>query len=206
MTCVFCDRSQFEERIIDETRYCYLIASLGQITDGGYVLVVPKKHLSCMGALAWESPMMLDDVRELVSKASDAVAREFVGPRALTYSSVTLFEHGIVGQTIKHAHLHILPAHIDMTERVSKDFGPPIQRSKLEIQHHYDAFQRPYLYWTCYGDNMFCWDPPAPSQYLRIVAAQILGRPERANWRTMDPELDKRLWSETVRRLRPYFS
>jgi hypothetical protein len=41
--------------------------------------------------------------------------------------------------------------------------------------------------------------------YLRIVAAEALGKPERANWRTMDAALDKKLYLETVSRLKPYF-
>ena len=40
--CVFCDRTKFEECIIAENKDWYLIATLGQITDGGYVLIFNK--------------------------------------------------------------------------------------------------------------------------------------------------------------------
>ncbi|HEY4494942.1 MAG TPA: hypothetical protein VJC01_00655 [Candidatus Paceibacterota bacterium] len=40
--CVFCDRSKLEERLIAENKDWYLIATLGQITDGGYVLIFNK--------------------------------------------------------------------------------------------------------------------------------------------------------------------
>jgi len=43
--CPFCDKKQFEERLIAEVDGFYLIATLGQITDGGYVLLVPKEHV-----------------------------------------------------------------------------------------------------------------------------------------------------------------
>ena len=70
--------------------------------------------------------------------------------------------------------------------------------------------QKPYLYWrdaqTLFSQPTVCWDPPAPPQYLRTITAEALGRPERANWREMDPELDRKLGAETVRRLKPYFS
>ncbi len=71
----------------------------------------------------------------------------------------------------------------------------------------YSKLQKPYLLWNDFGLIFeIIWDPPAPLQYLRIVVADALGRPERANWRNMDPELDKKLWSETVKRLKPYFA
>lgn len=49
--CVFCDRSKFEERLCGETKDFWIIATLGQITDGGYVLLVPKRHVECVGAM-----------------------------------------------------------------------------------------------------------------------------------------------------------
>ena len=52
---------------------------------------------------------------------------------------------------------------------------------------------------------MVCWNPPAPPQYLRLIVAELLGHPERGNWRNMDPELDKQLGQETVDRLKLYF-
>jgi len=58
--CVFCDRAQFEDRLVGETKDFFVIATLGQITDGGYVLLVPKEHIACMGALADQTSRMLD--------------------------------------------------------------------------------------------------------------------------------------------------
>ena len=51
-SCVFCDKKNFTERVVYENESAYVIASLGQITDGGYLLLVPKIHASCMGAMA----------------------------------------------------------------------------------------------------------------------------------------------------------
>jgi diadenosine tetraphosphate (Ap4A) HIT family hydrolase len=222
--CAFCDRNQFEERIIAETDEHYCIATLGQIT-GGYVLVAPKEHISCIAALpGHEMGSMVTTLQE----AYTALASEYKhkNSASIRFCPVTIFEHGIVGQTVKHAHLHLLPAVIDLTPKIRTDF-PKAEIQELYYTTHlgrdgyvsvelantyehlyqlYKKRQEPYLFWTtATGRPMVCWNPPAPLQYLRIIAAESVGHPERANWRTMDQELDRRLWSGTVRRLRPYF-
>lgn len=208
--CPFCDIRQFEERLIAEVDGFYIIATLGQITDGGYVLLFPVEHTLCMGALTNEQAEISD---RITAKLAFALVAEYC--TKLPYGSlmpITLFEHGIVGQTIKHAHLHFLPTVLDLTPKIRGDFPySAIKELKYagQLEVSYRISPRPYLYWvTGKADDTTeraCWNPPAPAQYLRVIAAEALGRPERANWRTMDPELDKRLWSETVRRLKPYF-
>ena len=108
--CPFCDIKQFEEQLIAEVDGFYIIATLGQITDGGYVLLFPKEHILCMGALAREQNLK---VLKISREISQILTCEYNQAQALYWSSVwpvTLFEHGIVGQTVKHAHLHILPS------------------------------------------------------------------------------------------------
>jgi len=204
--CVFCDRKNFEEQLIGETEQFYFIASLGQITDGGYVLVIPKRHVPCIGAMEKQE---IIEIEQTIWKTNNVIRAEY-GVRPI------IFEHGIVGQTITHAHLHILPAQIRIEHKVRKDF--PEARVNviysLEILRLlYTTKKEKYLLWNVPWylgmDKKIlyecAWDPPAPPQYLRLIVAELLGRPERGNWRKMDPELDKRFWSETVLRLKKYF-
>ncbi|MBI1957198.1 hypothetical protein HYV22_00330 [Candidatus Gottesmanbacteria bacterium] len=209
--CVFCDRKQFEERLIAEISGFYVIASLGQITDGGYVLLFPVEHTPCMGVLdEKQTSAMLTIAADIGEALTKEYSPEFWTTRGYR---ATVFEHGIVGQTIQHGHLHFFPAALDLTARPRADF-PAAEFVELEcqgdLQDLYARAPRPYLFWESVEGKVIqstmCWNPPAPSQYFRTVVAEMLGRPERANWRTMDPELDKRLWSETVRRLKPYFA
>lgn len=209
--CVFCDRTQFEERLIAEDENFYVVATLGQITDGGYTLLIPKKHTACAG-------VMVDrEIREAISwigKIRLVLWLEYQSPYP------TVFEHGIVGQSIQHAHIHFVPTSFDFSAQLRHDF--PRSRtlslsswSYLPLAYRsYVMEEKPYLLCTdmvesglaMIEDGLFlAVDPPAPMQYFRTALAEALGRPERANWRTMDPELDKRLWSETVTRLKPYF-
>lgn len=205
--CVFCDRTKLEERLIVENRDWYVVATLGQITDGGYTLVIPKKHILCMGAL---NPEQTSSMLEVLEKIRNVIALEYRLTSAPCSNPVLMFEHGIVGQTVKHAHIHLLPAVLDITQKIRCDF-PAIEIQKVDHNRHLQTLyynrKEPYLFWTVPNrEAMVCWNPPAPSQYLRLVVAELLGRPERGNWRNMDPELDKRLGQETVERLKKYFS
>lgn len=198
--CVFCDRAKLEERIVAENDDWYLIATLGQIKDGGYVLVIPKWHVSCIGAMKEREIIKIDNI---LCAASDYVEIEY-GVRPI------IFEHGVVGQSIQHAHLHLLPAQIRLCGRIYRDF-PNAQFCFLDslktLRYNYNfTGGKKYLLWSTPEKLIkVAIDPPAPLQYLRTVSAELTGHPERADWRNMDPELDKQLWRETVSRLKPYF-
>ncbi|MDP2668394.1 MAG: HIT domain-containing protein [bacterium] len=197
--CVFCDKSQFAERLCGETKDFWIIATLGQITDGGYLLLVPKRHVECVGAMMSEEA---GEMEILIYRTTGVLYKEYK-------HRPVAFEHGIVGQTIKHAHIHMIPQYLELFKTIKKNF-PACMTSEYysfeSLAKNYSLIQRPYLLWK---DNIqvtdIIWDPPAPLQYLRIIVAEALGRPERANWRNMDPELDKKLWSETVEHMKPYF-
>jgi len=189
--CVFCDKSKFEERLVGETKDFWAIATLGQITDGGYLLLVPKRHVECIGAMRIKEIRML---YALWGNILRAFQDEYGKPDALA------FEHGVVGQTVKHAHLHLLPVRLDITRRIKNDF-PDCKTEYVPLnklikiyrlkKSPYILFNEPEYIDFPTGGTRVCWNPPAPPQYLRIVVAEALGHPERANWRAMDPELDK---------------
>ncbi|MBI2062530.1 MAG: HIT domain-containing protein [Candidatus Yanofskybacteria bacterium] len=174
------------------------------------MLVIPKRHVLCIGAMEEDELEVLSGL--LYAKVQFAFKNEYPGYWNL------MFEHGIVGQTIQHAHIHILPGEFHLSSRIGRDFPKEsFPRSFLnmptpfkDLGGLYREKQKPYLLWqdesTPWCQPTVCWDPSAPPQYLRTVTAEALGRPERGNWRQMDPELDKKLGQETVRRLKPYFS
>ncbi|OGF90359.1 hypothetical protein A3I94_02135, partial [Candidatus Giovannonibacteria bacterium RIFCSPLOWO2_02_FULL_43_54] len=112
--CVFCDKSQFEERLCGETKDFWIIATLGQISNGGYLLLVPKRHVECIGAMTSKEAKLLD---KLGVRVCDALIQEYGDA-----PDIIMFEHGIVGQTIKHAHLHIVPGVQIIAKRIADDF------------------------------------------------------------------------------------
>lgn len=197
--CTFCDFSKIAENTLASIRGFNIVASRGQITNGGYLLLIPTAHIACIGCFSAEQAQLISELSDLVE---DVVGEEYD-------SEVTIFEHGIIGQTIPHAHLHLIPAAFDMTDRIKKDFPDcRIQalRSFDQIHSLYRYHRKPYLFWsTPNGKLMVCWDPPAPPMYLRLVAAEILGVPERGDWKEIDPDQDKKLLRQTIERLTPYF-
>ncbi len=198
--CIFCDPSKLLPRTITQFSEVSVVATLGQITEGGYLLLIPTTHTSCLGAL---DKVQIKSFDRIVKKSIELLKMEYPGP-------VTIFEHGIVGQTIKHAHLHLLPAGLDLTEKIVSDFPTSkieIVDNLTELQALYQIRQEPYLLWSTFYDKyLVCWNPSAPAQYLRTITAELLGVPERANWKNMDPEKDKALVDETMGRLKPLFS
>jgi len=201
--CVFCNADSFKGRVVAEDKNFWVVPTKGQITDGGYLLIIPKKHYRCIGE-------MESDVAGELTTLNDYLRGVLVGE----YNSlVSGFEHGIGGQSIPHAHWHLFPAPVDFTARIANDFQSCETNTLIslrDVPRSFNLTKESYLLWqtpdgllrACY---MNAGPQSVPMQYLRTVAAQLLNRPERGNWRTMDPALDDRLCEETVQRMAKYF-
>lgn len=200
-SCVFCELSKNKERIVAETNLFVVMATLGQISDGGYVLIVPKRHVACLAEL---NKKEMDEFNYLLWEKTRPVIYKEYHPNCILG-----FEHGIVGQTVKHAHYHLIPGVHGISKRILEEFpGEFVNGEFIGLQQKYTAKPQPYLF-VDEPENttmQVFWNPLAPPMYLRLIAAQVIGRPERGDWKKMDPNLDRKLWSETVTRLRPYFS
>lgn len=198
--CVFCDFTKIEERTIATINGFHITISLGQITNGGYLLLIPTKHTLCLGSMGQAQAYNLETT---LDEILDNLWLEYDKP-------ITFFEHGLVGQTVKHAHLHIFPGSVNIKKRITTDFpNSEIQAIKdfSELRLLYKKRKEPYLLWsTQKNETLVCWNPPAPPEYLRLITAEILKVPERASWRKMDPKLDQKLIDETMFRLFPYFN
>lgn len=94
--CTFCDREALEV-VLAETPHFLVLADYAPLVEG-HILIVPREHLACYGAL----PQALE-VEFLALKARVA---SFL--RA-AYAEPTFFEHGVFHQTVYHAHLHAFP-------------------------------------------------------------------------------------------------
>ena len=125
--------------------------------------------------------------------------------------STRMFEHGIVGQTVPHAHLHIVPGDLDgLTMMIDEEFH--LRRDYVDDLVALGRLwrlegQRPYLLWSISTGYRVVWDPPAARQYFRLRSAELLGRPVYGDWKAVhaDPATkaeDLRLIADTTRRLR----
>lgn len=64
--CSFCDmdKTKIENTILDETKYFFVIPSLGALTEG-YILVISKRHINSMSELTIEE---MNEYESLIKK------------------------------------------------------------------------------------------------------------------------------------------
>jgi diadenosine tetraphosphate (Ap4A) HIT family hydrolase len=194
--CTFCDYERMKPRIVAETPNFYALPTVGQISDGGHMLVITRKHYVCLGAM--EDPLF-DEFEEFTGRVESAVARNYKKPM--------LFEHGILGQSIPHAHLQMMPSDTDMFSAINQDFRVFKQLAAFKDMQALHRSKGVYLFYENLKDEKFGFLLDSYPQYLRIVAAKAIGKPPRGDWRqcTADPEnkkLDDLLIEETCRTLR----
>jgi diadenosine tetraphosphate (Ap4A) HIT family hydrolase len=94
--CVFCAHDALDV-VLEETDHFLVIADHAPLAEG-HLLIVPRDHYACYGALPVEFDDEALDLRERVTDFLTA-----------TYRAPIFFEHGVFRQTVFHAHLHALP-------------------------------------------------------------------------------------------------
>jgi len=96
--CVFCNIKQIKSEILLESDNFYLKIPIGLFTPG-HILLISKDHLSCFGNLPLKH---INEFGNFKKKAVDLITNKFSKP--------FLCEQGIHGQSIEHAHIHIIPS------------------------------------------------------------------------------------------------
>ena len=104
----FCD-ADIGSRILHETKRFVVIPDISPLVPG-HVMIVPKAHILCFGALETAAR---EEFSSLVN-ATRAILKEHYGPSVI-------LEHGTssvdqVADHVTHAHLHIVPAAIDIRD------------------------------------------------------------------------------------------
>ena len=96
--CPHCDPKSFALKYpLQETVHFWIVCDVHPLVKG-HILIIPKKHLSCIG----EFPQSIyDEFLGLFKKYSDFLMD--------TYGSVSTFEHGKIGQTVFHSHVQMFP-------------------------------------------------------------------------------------------------
>lgn len=155
--------------------------TLGAIVEG-WLLVVPRAHYLCAGALP---PDLLVELDQFLRFVADRVEQEY-GPAAI-------FEHGpscvgeAVGCTVDHAHMHIVPTRDDLIEGARGIAPKTLQwRRAVGLADARDLHLRrlPYLYVEQpRGNAHIATGSNIPSQLFRRVVAHFMGAPEHYDWR-----------------------
>lgn len=158
-------------RILKETKNFVVIPTIGQIIEG-YLLIIPKKHFLSFAHLPFRFYRELETLKEETKNALTTI-----------YTEPIFYEHGAVGNSAEHAHLHAIPAEIDILQDIKRSFIPREIRnmSELKIQAEKGI---PYLFYENRIGQKFIFNASAvTSQFLRQIVADKLGRSDRWNWK-----------------------
>lgn len=98
-SCVFCTRVG-QPATLFETAALYAMPDKFPLCPG-HILLISKAHLPCYGAADAATACELD---EAVVRVEAFLAAHYTSSGALF-----LWENGVAGQTVPHAHLHLLP-------------------------------------------------------------------------------------------------
>ncbi len=150
--CAFCNRSEISH-ILKETPNFLLAADHAPLVEG-HILIIPKHHFACYGAV----PAKLD--AELL-----ALKHEVQQFFTQGYAPVVFWEHGIFRQTVFHAHLHCFPFGATGYD-LSKQLHNLVVSSQEDIRQWYAASGHYFYMEDAQSALLFA---PEMEHYLGIV-------------------------------------
>lgn len=95
--CVFCQLDRITTYVLKETTNFRIVADHAPLVEG-HLLIIPKQHYACYGAV----PAELDDELLGLKQEVHLFFMQY-------YASPVYWEHGVFRQTVFHAHLHCFP-------------------------------------------------------------------------------------------------
>ena len=154
-----------------------IIPSIGGLAVG-HVLVVPRFHVS---SLLCTSSSYLNFIEHELTWVRDLLSCNLRAP-------IHDFEHGMGFDSVRtpcsvaHAHLHLVPATVDIRSTFDNEWLELPRCSLFELKSMVKG--REYIYyrspdgriWLSVGSSR-------PSQFMRRVFAEALGIPDEWNWR-----------------------
>lgn len=186
--CPHCVRSSFAFKYpLYENSNFVIVCDVHPLTEG-HILIIPKKHISCAGAF---SDQLFKEFNGLFFKTSGFIEK--------TYGSVATFEHGVIGQTVFHSHIHLLPFKGKIYDIVpeGKKYVDPIKQIE-DLKKLYKK-NGGYLFFSL-DENKFVVDTGlGKPRFFRDRFASALGVPDRGNWKEMDKNI--RLAAETEKEM-----
>ena len=164
--CPHCDRNGWAfEFLLEEHHHFYLLVDCHPLVEG-HLLLIPKRHTSSMAAYTAEE---WKEFKTLYARASAWIKKE--------YGAVTTFEHGVIGQTVFHSHVHLIPFQGTPEQVIPEGKFSPLQAL--------EDLREPYLFFSL-EDKMWTVDPAlGVPRFFRDRFARLLNREERGNWKEM---------------------
>ncbi|MDQ2715413.1 MAG: HIT domain-containing protein [Chloroflexota bacterium] len=177
--CAFCRHTAIAS-VLKETAAFLLAADHAPLVEG-HLLIIPKQHYACYGAV----PAELD-------AEFDALKREVGQFMTHFYAPPIFWEHGVFRQTVFHAHLHCIPfgaSSYDLATAMHSE----VAHSQEDIRRWYAT--RGHYFYLEDSQHALLFAPEA-ERYARI-AREVLWQnvishhQGRAEWRTSQQRYDE---------------
>lgn len=189
-TCLFCKLAFQNTTKIHETKN-FIVVSDGAPLGPGHLLLIPKQHFYCYGNL----PKKLD-------KEFSLLKTKIIFFLENNYGRTIMFEHGIFGQTIYHAHLHFLPTAKKVFPYVSKTYPVKKINGFFSLREELKK-NKGYLFFKEDGsDYIIDAKNPLPGFFHTYILSKLLGVPGEFDKRAKNAKKifsqTNKLWKDTV--------
>lgn len=179
-SCPHCDSKGWAFKyLLTQSRYFNILCDVHPLVEG-HLLIIPQRHTRCAGEYTAEE---WNDFKDVYQQTREWVYRKF--------GSVATFEHGKIGQTVFHSHIHILPFQGSPEQIVPE--GNDKCRSLQGIEELAHIFQQEghYLYFSIDQQQWVVDISLGAPRFFRDRFAKALGCPQRADWKatSKDPYL-----------------
>jgi len=169
---VDCRLCSEKDLVLEETSHYKILAEKYPIIEGT-VLITTREHLPCH-AVGVE---LYKDELELVKiKVANILKTKY-------NSKLIFFEHGIVGQTIPHAHLHSIPTPISVIKKAIVD-NPHLKT--ISLKELPTLYKNKHSYYLIEENNhIYAGEPTIIKPgYFRELIANAVGDLSLSNWKT----------------------
>lgn len=154
-----------------ETKYFYIICDAHPLIEG-HILIIPKNHLNCLGAFPEK---LFQEFLEIYNRVFDFLQS--------AYGQTATFEHGVFGQTVFHAHVHLLPFKGQIKQIIPE--GKSYIKSFIRLNRLISEYetQGGYLFFSLNQKYYLVDKSLTQPRFFRDRFAKALDRPERGDWK-----------------------
>lgn len=171
--CTHCDPRSFAlKQTLTASNNFFIVCDAHPLIEG-HILIIPKQHIACAGAF---SQSLFEEFLSYYQRLSAFIKD--------SYGAVSSFEHGITGQTVFHAHVHILPYNGKPTNIVSEGMN---HLRDIPIDQVIKIFTKEgkYLFFSLEDKSWFVDSILGRPRFFRDRFARAIGVPERGDWKSM---------------------
>ena len=183
--CPHCNKdSPALKNLLKETENFRVVCDIHPLTEG-HILIISKKHLSCVG-----------DYPENIYQEFISLYKFFSNFIKKEYKSVATFEHGKIGQTVFHSHVHLLPYSGELENIIPE--GKKFIKSVKDLNSLKNFFERDgkYLFFSIEKNMLLVETKLGVPGFFRDRFSIALGNQDRGNWKIM--RKDKNIMKKAV--------